>query len=396
MNSPSDDDVAAMFQHFVQAFSIPVQLEGENGTIFYAPRYPLTPNPAYLMVSQHLLSPYPVFHTITSDNVISGCVTYAQGRRHLIVGPVLSHKIDANSIIRLVRSLHIPMTQLDEAIRFARYLPEMSVSAFCETLSFVASILLPGNGTIRSSQLELSENLPVINATTYSKPQQFTVINSQSIIANDLIGRAIKEGKPDELLHIIKSIPNTDTPTVTKSSERMFKDTVIAAVSAIAQLSISGGLDTQTAYSLSDYYIEQTEQTNSYEALSQLIVNIMIDYSRRVAMAKMPVAKSETVNAIYADIKAHFREPLSTKDIAARLGLSVGHLCHIFKQETGTTIVATIKTKKIEEVQILLTDTRMSVGDIAAYIAMPPAAFHAAFKQVTGVTPLEYRKNSSR
>lgn len=391
----TDTEVEAVFRHLVQAFSIPVQLEAEDRTIFYMPRYPITPNPAYLMVARHLSSPPPVFHIITSDNAVSGCVTYAGGTRHLILGPVLSRSLSSSEIIRLMRSLNIPMTQLDEAIRFVNYLPEMTVSAFCETLSFAASLLIPGGDT-RSIQLALQESDIPISDIQHKEPQRFIAIRDQSIITKEQISRAISEGRPDKLLQLIDAMPQTNTPIVTKDSSRVFKDTVIAATSAIAQIAMASGLDTQTAFSLSDYYINQIEQIDSYVSLSRLIITIMLDYSRRVAMAKLPTAKSETVSAVYHDVKNHLREPLSASDIASRLGLTTSHVCHIFKNETGTTLGEYIRSRKVEEAQMLLLDTRMDIGNIAQYIGMSPAAFYAAFKRVTHMTPTEYRKTGKR
>ena len=130
--------------------------------------------------------------------------------------------------------------------------------------------------------------------------------------------------------------------------------------------------------------------------LSRLVITILLDYSRRVAMTKLPTAKSETVSAIYHDVKNHLREPLSASDIASHLSLTASHICRIFKSETGTTLGEYIRSRKVEEAQMLLLDTRMGIGNIAQYIGMSPAAFYAAFKRVTHMTPTEYRKTGKR
>lgn len=78
--------------------------------------------------------------------------------------------------------------------------------------------------------------------------------------------------------------------------------------------------------------------------------------------------------------------------MAAKFGMSQAYLSQYFKEHTGSTITEFETALKIERAQQLLKTTKMPVKDIALEVGYYSVnSFLRRFKQVTGVTPGDYR-----
>nr|MCR4588860.1 AraC family transcriptional regulator [Lachnospiraceae bacterium] len=93
-------------------------------------------------------------------------------------------------------------------------------------------------------------------------------------------------------------------------------------------------------------------------------------------------------------ITEHYNEPdISVKSIAESLGLSDGHLSHIFKKETDYTINACITRYRIQMAMKLLKDVRIKVYEVAEMVGYKDITyFSSTFKKVAGVSPSEYQE----
>ena len=95
-------------------------------------------------------------------------------------------------------------------------------------------------------------------------------------------------------------------------------------------------------------------------------------------------------------IKEHYGEyDISVRKIAESLGLSEGHLSHIFKKETDYTINAYITRYRIRSAMKLLQNCRYKVYEVAEMVGYKDITyFSTIFKKVAGVTPSEYQDRS--
>lgn len=62
---------------------------------------------------------------------------------------------------------------------------------------------------------------------------------------------------------------------------------------------------------------------------------------------------------------------LSPQSIAAAVNSSPGYVSHKFKEETGLTLMNYITQQRIRLAKKMLTDTDMSIRDIASYVGIP-------------------------
>lgn len=92
-----------------------------------------------------------------------------------------------------------------------------------------------------------------------------------------------------------------------------------------------------------------------------------------------------------------FSEPsLTSRRVAAALGVSHAHLCRLVRQTTGTTFSALLRAIRTREAAILLTSTSLSVKEVAALTGFSSTApLDRAFRRAFGESPTEYRMRSA-
>ena len=87
---------------------------------------------------------------------------------------------------------------------------------------------------------------------------------------------------------------------------------------------------------------------------------------------------------------------LSVGQAAAQLGLSEGHLSHLFKKETDMTLGAYLTRCRIQKAMALLREGKLKVYEIAEACGYRDIAyFSGTFKKITGRTPSEYQDSLS-
>ena len=107
-------------------------------------------------------------------------------------------------------------------------------------------------------------------------------------------------------------------------------------------------------------------------------------------------SREEMVSRIAADVKAYLAENLhervSLDGLAKHFHFSKSHLCHLFKENTGQGIKSYFLDEKLKEAERLLSQTELSVTEIAERMAFDsPQHFAKSFRQHTGLSPSAYR-----
>lgn len=83
---------------------------------------------------------------------------------------------------------------------------------------------------------------------------------------------------------------------------------------------------------------------------------------------------------------------VSIQEVAERLYTSRSKLCATFKAQTGESLGAYIRRRRMERAQELLADSSLTIAQVAERLDYPQqAAFAQAFKQYTGTTPTAWR-----
>lgn len=133
--------------------------------------------------------------------------------------------------------------------------------------------------------------------------------------------------------------------------------------------------------------------------LEEAVLRIQGNPDDRDPMSQFPREfQSRYVQETARYIAAHYQEPdISLGSIAAALSISEGHLSHLFKKETGETILGYLTRYRIHKAMGLLKDCRLKVYEVTEQVGYRDIAhFSATFKKLVGVSPSEYQSKGTR
>lgn len=103
-------------------------------------------------------------------------------------------------------------------------------------------------------------------------------------------------------------------------------------------------------------------------------------------------AQDPRVRIVIALMRQHYGRALTLARLADAVHLSVWHLCHLFKMETGKPPAQFLKSIRMEEARRLLESTLLSVKEVVNKVGMNDQShFVKDFKKIYGETPTKYR-----
>lgn len=174
---------------------------------------------------------------------------------------------------------------------------------------------------------------------------------------------------------------------------RRIKDMTIAAISLFTRAAIKGGMPAKDAYNLSDELINTVEQDeispNFYEntrAMAEIFIGNVHRY-RRKNLSTVVYKAQEYIYENYKQIK-------NVEDISNTLNISLSYLQHIFKKETGLSLINFVKAERIKEAEYSLVFTNKSIAEIGNELGYNyTSQFSTIFRKEVGITPSQYRKS---
>ncbi|MDR1271982.1 MAG: AraC family transcriptional regulator [Clostridiales Family XIII bacterium] len=167
----------------------------------------------------------------------------------------------------------------------------------------------------------------------------------------------------------------------------------VASVTLVTRFAIEGGLDIESAYSLSDAYIKSADGAKNTDEVFALFPKMTIDFSEKVRQAKR---RSKPLPPVirrcmeYIDSNLHYK--ITLNDLGRETGKNPSYLCVQFKNDVGISVTEYINRAKINAAKQLLRDDDIPVSEIAATLNFCSQSYFAkVFKQYTGETPKDYR-----
>lgn len=105
----------------------------------------------------------------------------------------------------------------------------------------------------------------------------------------------------------------------------------------------------------------------------------------------------EAVAAAIAYVESNLAAPLPVPEVAAAAGVSHNHLTRLFREQTGDTVVAYIRRRRVDRARHLLRESTLSVAAIAASVGIADLqAFNKACRRELGAAPRAIRAGQSR
>lgn len=179
---------------------------------------------------------------------------------------------------------------------------------------------------------------------------------------------------------------------LSKNSVRNIRYHFVVATSMITRFCISGGLEPELAYRLSDFYIMKMDACNDIEEINKVHASMARDFTGKMIVQKKQSVLSKPVSICVDYIYSHINERLTVEVLAEVTGLSPSYLSRLFKQTLGVSISDYIREKKIEKAQHLLRFSEYSLVEISNYLAFSSQShFIQVFENFVGISPKKYR-----
>ena len=326
-----------------------------------------------------------------------GLVQNEKTEQMVLIGPVISILPSPETIRNIMKEYSIPLEHREQLTELYQFMPVYSFHQFCHFLALFYQELL-------NDVIDIDTYLNV-----YVDTKSTSVASLHSLKSYDskemehfhntyhyeqLYLDYIRCGNVEGLKKFFSNAFSIQAGQLSDNTIRQAKNILITAVTLVTRYAIEGGLDIESAYQLSDIYIQESEKLQNAEAIYQLQYNMMLDFTRRVAQAQIPRDTTSDIYKCIQYIKQHTNQAISTSDVAAYFGASRSYLSHCFKKELGFEMNGFIMRCKLEEAKSLLTYTDKSISEISSYLCFSSQAyFQNVFKKKFGVTPNMYRKH---
>lgn len=208
---------------------------------------------------------------------------------------------------------------------------------------------------------------------------------------------AVKNGDAAKLKKIMLPLGSKRLGKLSNNPLRNLKYHLVVTIAMITRFCIEGGLPSETAYTLSDIYIQKADVCADEDEIYLLHKTIVFDFAQRMKdLHRMPGLSRPVVKAIDY-VYDHLQEKIALDKVAGATVLSKGYLCELFKKETGLTIFGYVMKLRTEAASNMLMYADYKPTDIANYFSFSSHShFIKIFREQTGMTPAEYRKKHYR
>lgn len=209
---------------------------------------------------------------------------------------------------------------------------------------------------------------------------------------------AAQKYKPDLIIADIR-MPKMDGIEMLNQLRKEREDTHVIFLTAYSDFSYA---QTAIKLSASDYLLKPFQDGELEETILRVQKKIKESKKQKntdlndVSDVLKKGYKSKYVTGAIDFISNHYNDrKLSIDTIAESLGISGGHLSHIFKKETEYTLMSYITHCRVHAAKNLLRDCRYKVYEVAEMVGYRDITyFSSMFKNMVGMTPSEYQERS--
>lgn len=207
----------------------------------------------------------------------------------------------------------------------------------------------------------------------------------------------VKSGDTERVKQLMTPLGSGGTGTLSEDPIQNLKYHFTITVALITRFCVEGGMEMETAYTLSDLYILKADKCSRAEEIHKLHKEAILDFTNQMNKVARGTIYSKPIIMTMDYIYDHLHSKISEEEIAEYTALSPSYLSRLFHSEVGVTISTYIAVKRVETAQNMLKYSDYTPLDIGNYLAFNSHShFISTFKRYTGMTPNEFRKKYYR
>lgn len=387
---------------------IPVRLFCKDKLILFHSVISLCKDPLLLYEKDVLAVKQHIGYYITPNFSYYGILN--SGSCQMVIGPTRQVAINTHEIKELAFQLDVPSDDypsfIDSVKSIVSFPLESLMQMLCvtnfalnhEKLSISDLVLVDSNQTMIPNQLlaeSSSEDFDTSPSDTYQQASSEAKYNHNSKHIEDQLMKIIESGDIETLEAWINQAPAIRPGILSNSQLRHHKNVFIVSATLFSRAAIKGGLSENTAFGLSDAYIQKCELLTDVARITNLEYHMVMDFTERVSRIKIGEHPSALALQVSNYVANHIYENILAEDLSAHLFISKSWLFAKFKADTGMTLKNYILKQKTEEAKRLLCLTDKPASSIGALLAFSSQShFNRVFLKYAGVTPLEFREQN--
>lgn len=309
-----------------------------------------------------------------------------------VIGPIFSNSISETLFKKRMDMYHMP---IDSQHKMMQLLHSIPVASMMYLMQFGCMLYYTLYGKrISPNDIRPLNNEPPISGDSRSIKRHGTYAYEQLMLAD------VENGNIDYR----KSRSNMETNLLTGQEVgtlcpgnplRQAMDEIIVHTALVTRAAIRGGLPPDESYSLSDYYIQHIESSDSMEEVYAISATMYDDFIQRVYETKHLPKLSADMYHVLTRINENLFTPLRLEDIAAEIGYTKYYLSAKFKKEMGISINDYITQERVGKAKLALASSDIEIGELSEKLGFStPSYFTASFRKLTGMTPTEFRNSN--
>jgi YesN/AraC family two-component response regulator len=154
---------------------------------------------------------------------------------------------------------------------------------------------------------------------------------------------------------------------------------------------VEGGVDVDVMLEKNLGYVNKVMQIDSQEDLCAWISTALNEFIELVYTSQ-DAKKVTQITPVINYIDANYDKPISLDEVARISHLSTSRLAHVFKEQTGITIIDYLTSVRIERAKQLLLATSQSCTEICFQVGYNNQSyFTRTFKAIVGMPPHRFR-----
>ena len=307
----------------------------------------------------------------------------------LLVGPVAQIPVTKTSASRILRAMGEPVGRSKELADYFSTMPAYPLRTFLQILCTINYFINEEKTDI--GELLLGEELPPVEPPSGETTSDMEMHNTMEL--EEMMLSHVEHGRTEEIERMFHAPAAGRAGIMAENALRQQKNLIICTATLVTRAAIRGGLDRETAFALSDLYIQKAEMMQDVLSLTRLNAQMVLDFTKRVEAEKCGVHQTKLVRKAREYVMAHIGEAITTDALAKTCGLNRTYLCRVFSEETGMTVGQYVTAIKMEEAKRLMDITPKAISEIADYLGYSSQShFQRVFKKTLGMTPGEYRR----
>jgi AraC-like DNA-binding protein len=338
-----------------------------------------------------------VTFTMTFYYSYYGYIKVENSNSFLVIGPVNAFPYSTEVLTDLHKKFSVNQTNQQAFFEFFRKIPTHYLDTFISTILFINysinNAILTKNDIIDSDGFSLDASIfKKYSEDTYEAKEEGTLYNNYTL-ESELI-HYIETGNIGGLKEFYNQAKNAKVGIIAPNDLRQFKNMFIVLVTLCSRAAIKGGLSPSIAYPLSETYMQQIELITDMDSIRSLLVQVQIDFTKRVANSLLPVVSDNILFQAIQYVHENTNKNITVADVANHINFSRTYLSRKFKKELGFELSSFIRRCKLEEAKDLLLYSNKSISEISNYLRFSGQShFQKSFKNQYGITPQTFRKS---